>query len=48
MTQLGRNTAQRAAMGDAARQTALERFDVRTMSRAYATLYQQLLCLSTG
>ena len=48
MTQLGRNTAQRAAMGDAARQTALERFDMRTMSRAYATLYQQLLCLSTG
>ena len=24
------------------------RYHVRTMSRAYATLYQQLLCLSTG
>ena len=30
-------------MGDAARQTALQRFDVRVMSRAYAALYQQLL-----
>jgi glycosyltransferase involved in cell wall biosynthesis len=47
ITQLGRDADQRAAMGHAARQTALERFDVRAMSRAYAALYQQttrLLC----
>ena len=43
ITQLGRDADQRAAMGHAARQTALERFDVRAMSRAYAALYQQLL-----
>jgi hypothetical protein len=30
-------------MGNAARQTARERFDVRVMSLAYATLYQLLL-----
>ena len=43
ITQLGRDADQRAAMGHAARQTALERFDVRAMSRAYAALYLQLL-----
>jgi hypothetical protein len=46
--QMGRDPMRRAVMGDAARQTALQRFDVRVMSRAYAALYQQLLCLSTG
>jgi hypothetical protein len=30
-------------MGKAARQTALERFDVRVMSKAYAAFYQRLL-----
>jgi len=48
ITQLGRDADQRAAMGQAARQTARERFDVRVMSLAYATLYQQLLCSSTS
>jgi len=43
ITQLGRDAPQRAAMGRAARQTALERFDVRVMSNAYATLYHNLL-----
>ena len=41
--QMGRDPMRRAVMGDAARQTALQRFDVRVMSRAYAALYQQLL-----
>jgi glycosyltransferase involved in cell wall biosynthesis len=43
ITQLGRNADQRAAMGHAARQTALERFDVRVMSHAYAKFYLELL-----
>jgi glycosyltransferase involved in cell wall biosynthesis len=43
MAQLGCNAPLRAAMGNAAWQTALQRFDVRVMSRAYAALYQQLL-----
>ena len=43
MAQLGCNAPLRAAMGNAAWQTALQRFDVRVMSRAYATLYKQLL-----
>jgi glycosyltransferase involved in cell wall biosynthesis len=43
MTQIGRDAPLRAAIGNAARQTALQRFDVRVMSRAYAALYQQLL-----
>ena len=43
ITQLGRDTDQRAAMGHAARQTALERFDVRVMSHAYAKFYLELL-----
>ena len=48
IAQLGCDPARRAAMGNAARQTARERFDVRVMSLAYATLYQQLLCSSTS
>jgi glycosyltransferase involved in cell wall biosynthesis len=43
ITQLGRDADQRAAMGNAARQTALERFDVRVMSHAYAKFYLELL-----
>jgi len=43
IVQMGRDPMRRAVMGDAARQTALQRFDVRVMSRAYAALYQQLL-----
>ena len=43
IVQMGRDPMRRAVMGDAARQTALQRFDVRVMSRAYATLYKQLL-----
>ena len=43
ITQLGRDADQRAAMGHAARQTALERFDVRAMSMAYANFYKKLL-----
>jgi glycosyltransferase involved in cell wall biosynthesis len=43
ITQLGCDVHQRTAMGSAARQTALERFDVRVMSNAYATLYHNLL-----
>jgi len=43
IVQMGRDPMRRAIMGDAARQTALQRFDVRVMSRAYAALYQQLL-----
>jgi glycosyltransferase involved in cell wall biosynthesis len=43
IVQLGCDANRRAAMGNAARQTALERFDVRVMSRAYATLYLELL-----
>jgi len=43
ITQLGRDADQRAAMGHAARQTALERFDVRVMSHAYAKFYLELL-----
>jgi glycosyltransferase involved in cell wall biosynthesis len=48
IAQLGCDPARRAAMGNTARQTARERFDVRVMSLAYATLYQQLLCSSTS
>jgi glycosyltransferase involved in cell wall biosynthesis len=48
IAQLGCDPARRAAMGNAARQTARERFDVRVMSLAYARLYQQLLCSSTS
>jgi glycosyltransferase involved in cell wall biosynthesis len=48
IAQLGCDPARRAAIGNAARQTARERFDVRVMSLAYATLYQQLLCSSTS
>jgi glycosyltransferase involved in cell wall biosynthesis len=48
IAQLGCDPARRAAMGNAARQTARQRFDVRVMSLAYATLYQQLLCSSTS
>jgi len=43
IVQMGRDPMRRAVIGDAARQTALQRFDVRVMSRAYAALYQQLL-----
>ncbi len=43
ITQLGRDADQRAAMGQAARQTALERFDVHAMSIAYANFYKKLL-----
>jgi glycosyltransferase involved in cell wall biosynthesis len=43
MAQLGCDASRRAAMGKAARQTALERFDVRVMSKAYAAFYQRLL-----
>jgi len=43
MVKLGCDTTQRAAMGNAARQTALERFDVRVMSHAYAKFYLELL-----
>jgi len=43
MTQLGCDASRRTAMGKAARETALERFDVHVMSRAYAAFYQQLL-----
>jgi glycosyltransferase involved in cell wall biosynthesis len=48
IAQLGCDPARRAAMGNTARQTARERFDVRVMSLAYTTLYQQLLCSSTS
>jgi glycosyltransferase involved in cell wall biosynthesis len=43
MAQLGCDASRRAAMGKAARQTALERFDVRVMSKARAAFYQRLL-----
>jgi glycosyltransferase involved in cell wall biosynthesis len=43
IVQMGRDPMRRAVMGNAAWQTALQRFDVRVMSRAYATLYKQLL-----
>ena len=43
MVQIGRKATLRAAMGEVARQTALERFDVRAMSGAYANLYTRLL-----
>jgi glycosyltransferase involved in cell wall biosynthesis len=43
MAQIGFDAPLRAAMGDIARQTALERFDVRVMSHAYAKFYLELL-----
>ena len=43
MAQIGLDAPLRAAMGDIARQTALERFDVRVMSHAYAKFYLELL-----
>jgi glycosyltransferase involved in cell wall biosynthesis len=43
MAQIGFDAPLRAAMGDIARQTALERFDVRVMSHAYAKFCLELL-----